>query len=1682
MLRLINRVPAWVIIILVGSVSQADEDYRINFEQTEGFKSGLRISNLERWTLSDQDPVVTRTKSYSGDQSLSIPRQSHVTFMLNETGKPVCFFDLRLGLTGECSVVASSESGLDGLLAKWIRTEENSLELSVGNENGADTTRTGIRRTVDGDWERMTFRLDLEKGLCDIYLGGVLTIGDISVGSPMESPGMVAISIETSAEAGCLLDCLTVSGNNPLFPDEDRDGIADSYELLTGGSIFLDDRNGDSNENTISNLEEYIRDLHAFDRDTDRDGVADAVETRVGLDPDKQDIEGARGLVRRDTYYGARGVLEDLRRSEQVVKDNKVTDYMTSLEQPPGVGKHYRTRVRGFLTAPSTGDYQFWVSGDDQCELWLSANESHCDKRLIAKVSRYTGFREWNRYEDQTSKTISLEEGISYYFELLHRQGEGDGHFSVSWKTPGSYREIIESRHLGSYRRDTADGDGDGLPDAWEQEYGLSVVQDAMMDADGDGILNEQEFRVGSDPSRSDAEHQSGLVRYEVWDGVRGEFTCDLTQHQRFPGRATSVSYLERFEAPVDRGDHFGARLRGYVNPPVTGDYRFWISGDNRAELWLGGSADKFDKSRIASVPDAVDLYEWEKYPGQRSDVIRLMEGRLYYIEAVYKEGTDFDHLAVAWQVPGKTRHIIEGENLVAYASGSDDADDDDLRDDDENRIGLFATGDQAATNVHSAYGDLDGDGVDNETELRNGSNPAVAEQVHTDARIPWECWLGIEGYHVNDLVRSRGFPGNPDKTVYLDRLDTRRSLENNYGSRIRGYITPPRTDTYTFVLSGDNSCEFWISDDESPFHRKLAAQIQEWTYLRHWSDYPSQKSRPMVLEAGRSYYFEVLHKEAGGEDYVSVAWESAVLLHQIIGGDYLKKYVPVAGDSDDDGLPDAWETQVGLHDVSAELSEGSFGDPDKDLLPNYIEYQLGTDPQIPDATGRPGIVLWEKWDGISGRTVDSFVSSKKFLGPPSMASYRMELSSLQGNGDDFGARMRGHLVAPKTGTYTFSISGDDGCELWISTDASKFNRRKIAGVRSWSGYQQWGREPGQSAQVELTEGERYFIEVLHKEGIWQDHVSVAWRVPGSKTLEIIQGKHLISYNGDPNDSDDDYLPDDWEKNNNLRTDSNGRYTQAEGRLGDLDGDGLTNVEEWVLGTRADMADTDGDGIDDRLEASVLGTHPGQSDVGNLRLITSVGGTEYRITSGKWDVTANGGVVNGGLSGSLDCSIEVPVENYYLLGVDYGVVQDGGVLAYPSELVVTIDGKFAGRKVVSAATNDVGQLKLLTPWLGRGMHTVGIRMVNSHPERLVAINRISVEAVGGADLDGNGRADWVDVRLAQTRTDSFPNESHVSPAFVEGIGSPETVSATGDLDIVAAPHGRWYANVPLAVGRSTDITFSFAGGHSQSGSLGWTPTDVLRGGETLLRSGDSLLLTAGNQTDNGNFQILMGDNEIHSGKLGDKRPVSFDKSGVYWLRASAVVNGRPVSSVHQIKVLRGGFADNNWFAKGHVSNWLNPMLPDEAFLDFDDNVIWNRRVLDEGTLLSIIVSEVQPTLGVARLYENGPILAQTGLSVLEAFGGSGTGMRYVENLASGGYLVEMPVTLTAVPPDIRVVIEIFVPGVVFDDGTMIKELTAENFDDYGTSLVYFMMAQGVETSVCHRIKVYQGDRLIAHYE
>ncbi len=160
-----------------------------------------------------------------------------------------------------------------------------------------------------------------------------------------------------------------------------------------------------------------------------------------------------------------------------------------------------------------------------------------------------------------------------------------------------------------------------------------------------------------------------GKVVRQWWSNIGGTAVSDLTGSPDYPNHPTGSELVDAFEGPVDWADNYGTRLYGWLTPPESGEYTFWVSGDDAQELWLSSDADPANASIIASVASWTASREWEKEAGQKSAAITLQAGRKYFIQVLGKEGGGGDSTAVAWQGPGiDGRQVISGEYVDTFA------------------------------------------------------------------------------------------------------------------------------------------------------------------------------------------------------------------------------------------------------------------------------------------------------------------------------------------------------------------------------------------------------------------------------------------------------------------------------------------------------------------------------------------------------------------------------------------------------------------------------------------------------------------------------------------------------------------------------------------------------------------------------------------------------------------------------------------------------------------------------------------------------------------------------------------------------------------------------------------------------------------------------------------------------
>lgn len=166
----------------------------------------------------------------------------------------------------------------------------------------------------------------------------------------------------------------------------------------------------------------------------------------------------------------------------------------------------------------------------------------------------------------------------------------------------------------------------------------------------------------------------SGSILREYWTGITGTAVTDLTSNANYPDNPSGSEEITSFEGPTDWADNYGTRIRGYIHPPVTGSYTFWVAGDDYTNLYLSTDDSPANASLIAYVEGWTNSQEWTKYTSQTATV-NLAGGQRYYVEVLHKEGSGGDNVAVAWQGPTINQSVISGVYLSPYEGGTTNPD-----------------------------------------------------------------------------------------------------------------------------------------------------------------------------------------------------------------------------------------------------------------------------------------------------------------------------------------------------------------------------------------------------------------------------------------------------------------------------------------------------------------------------------------------------------------------------------------------------------------------------------------------------------------------------------------------------------------------------------------------------------------------------------------------------------------------------------------------------------------------------------------------------------------------------------------------------------------------------------------------------------------------------------------------
>jgi hypothetical protein len=857
----------------------------------------------------------------------------------------------------------------------------------------------------------------------------------------------------------------------------------------------------------------------------------------------------------------------------------------------------------------------------------------------------------------------------------------------------------------------------------------------------------------------------------EIWSSLQGSLS-QFTTSANFPhAPSLSSDWAGALDFPSS-GDYYGQRVSGSVVLPATGNWRFWIAGDDQAEFWLSPSWKSSEKRRVAHLESWSASLAYDTYTSQRSNLLPLVAGMPYYFEILHKEYAGGDHASVAWS--------YESSNWALASHGS------------------------TATQSSIGWGGVPARAIDGNTNGLWGA----ASLTHTlDQQNSW--WQ-------LDFGQQRTI----NRVVLWNRTDT------GLGNRL---------SNFRISVSNSDGTEVAGQNFFPPGSGQAGASMV-------W-DLPQ-------TVAARHVRISLLGKNNAGNGFLTLAEVQAFELNSanvrgVVPATALQGQVPDPEDANGNSLPDAWETQYGLTNPLGNGAPASeYADPDSDILTNLQEAQLDLDPLTPSRA--PGLLLHERWNGIIGYSVDELITAPAFYGTPSSRQVTAP-SDLKFTGAYFGTRTRGYIKPQVSGHHTFWISARNAAELWISEDSAlgKYGKRRIAaidpklgtghGVQS-NASNLWDQFASQQSKpVYLEAGQSYYLEVLHQNGHGDNpHSSLAWAANGEPRVPL-PASAVESYLTTSDDADDDYLPDAWEAQYGLNPLDNGLTDAArQGERGDLDGDGLSNRQEFLLGSDPSNPDTDGDGESDGDEFNALGS---ELLVANAITDTLVGEVElggFAASSTAWTMTT-GGLLADSYRGEVGWDFSIPSDGNWLIRLEMEILGT----TYGNEdvaVVIKVDGVPVTRRNVRFGMTNRGLMQALTPWLAAGTHRITVYVDNEIARRTVRLVALKIYAPANAAA----------ILARDNRLTAHPPSSRTSPAFIEGFArNVNSVTVNGIPVVNGTGGGHWFANVALANDSAPQsYNLVYEQGWETTGSLTWQATNVMDGETLTIRQGDSLRIGA----------------------------------------------------------------------------------------------------------------------------------------------------------------------------------------------------------------------------------------------
>ena len=776
------------------------------------------------------------------------------------------------------------------------------------------------------------------------------------------------------------------------------------------------------------------------------------------------------------------------------------------------------------------------------------------------------------------------------------------------------------------------------------------------------------------------------------------------------------------------------------------------------------------------------------------------------------------------------------------------------------------------------------------------------------------------------------------------------------------------------------------------------------------------------------------------------------------IGGILPEVIVDLKIDSDMDGLSDQQEIALGTSFDNADTNNNGISD--------LWESQNGMDPvadtlsplveAIEGENGLTAAYVYGRFKKIADFSSKSPAKVTKVANINFTASYWAEFAN-SGAVHNVGAKFSGYLYVPVEGNYKFTITSDDGSNLYI-------NGAQVINNDGTHSFQQ------KSGTVNLSAG-FHPIRCNYFEAGGNHGCILQWEGPGRARQVIPASYFFIS------------LPEHQAIVESIDTDGDGLTDTLELVAGsdpqnpDTDGDKLLDGEEYHAKygyqTLTTNVDTDGDKVSDYDEIFIFKSNPLIPDFDGTvvdEIIINPKETFSRL--GEWGEDGNQ-IFAKNRRGAIEYNVLVPTPGLYRLDLE-ALQNIEGSNRTNFDLHLYVDGEFVARQEYQIESGETQTYSFLTTNLRAGYHKIKIFWENVYKNTSLRVKSIKLSLPGGPDENSNGQPDWVDNYVSTLYSlDQYSSESKVSPAQIEGKGRYLSKFLTSFQDpIQQGTYNRWFSNISLSKDGPTQFGIEFEHGlHSITGGITWVETNVLDETTETIPVGSSMLLNAviDGDVESSSVITVTKDNQDEIFNAAPNQPLEykFDAPGDYTITAE--YNGSQiVTKAMTVKVVGVPETDTPFIWRAKERFWKWDGLPESVSLEASGMTF---TPTTGGYTLKR--QEVLENINiVARLGDGGPIIKSLPTKAFWLRDVVEGNVYIVDTLEDGTLITNDTVFGVKIPDGMNIEVNT-ISGVTFPNGSRNITITKNNFDNLNRWTIELIKTPDRTGANCHWYRVYQ---------